>query len=339
MNYPGDLFDRRTEWHDLVGFAERPGDGIHLALVRGRRRQGKSYLLRRLVAAAQGFYYQAVEEQKGQALIGFGEALGRHAGVPGGNLALTTWHDAIRALLELPASQGPKLLVIDEFPYLLSHSPELPSILQKVIDESRDGGSPVRLVLCGSALSTMAGLLTGAQALRGRASIDLVVNTFDYRASAKFWGIKDPRTAFTMNAVLGGTPGYRDLLPAAVPQQIVEIQDWLAAGPLNPSSAVFREADYLLAEEGNLSDRAHYQSVVSAIAQGNTSQGAIAAALGREQRSVQHPLRVLEETGFVTRTNDALRSRRPFYRLADPIVRFQHVVIRRDLARDFLLMS
>ena len=36
---------------------------------------------------------------------------------------------------------------------------------------------------------------------------------------------------------------------------------------------------------------------------------------------------------FVSRTDDALRSRRPIYRLADPIVRFHHVVTRRDLAR------
>jgi hypothetical protein len=58
--------------------------------------------------------------------------------------------------------------VLDEFPYLLTHSPELASVLQRAIDRSRDGGPRVRLVLCGSALSIMARLLTGGQALRGR---------------------------------------------------------------------------------------------------------------------------------------------------------------------------
>ena len=48
---------------------------------------------------------------------------------------------------------------------------------------------------------------------------------------------------------------------------------------------------------------------------------------------MQHPLRALEEAGFVTRLDDALRSRRPIYRLSDPIVRFHHVVTRKDLAR------
>ncbi len=71
----------------------------------------------------------------------------------------------------------------------------------------------------------------------------------------------------------------------------------------------------------------------AAIVSGNTSQAAVAQALGREQRSVQHPLRALEDTGFVVASDDALRSRRPIYRIADPIVRFHHVVTRRDLAR------
>jgi DNA-binding transcriptional ArsR family regulator len=112
-----------------------------------------------------------------------------------------------------------------------------------------------------------------------------------------------------------------------------DVARWLAAGPLNPASALFREDDYLLTEQRSLVDRALYHSVVATIAAGNTSQGAIAAALGREQRAVQHPLRALEEAGFVDRHDDVLRSRRPIYRLADPIVRFHHVVTRPDLAR------
>ena len=102
---------------------------------------------------------------------------------------------------------------------------------------------------------------------------------------------------------------------------------------LNPASALFREDDYLLTEDRSLSDRALYHAVLAAVAQGATTQAAIAGALGRPQRSVQHPLRALEETGFIARTDDALRDRRPIYRVADPIVRFHHVVTRRDLAR------
>jgi len=333
MKRPPELFDRNMEWDDLAAFATGPGQGTHLALVRGRRRQGKSFLLRRLAQAANGFYYQAVEEEKSQALAGLGAALGKHLRVPGGKLTIDNWDAALTALGDLPTQHGPVLVVLDEFPYLLRHSPELPSLLQRAIDRSRDGGPPLRLVLCGSALAVMSSLLTGTQALRGRASLDVVIKTFDYRTAAGFWKIDDPETAFIVHSILGGTPGYRDLLPATPPKQMNDVGKWLAAGPLNPASALFREDDYLLTEERSLSDRALYHSVVTAIASGNTSQMQIASALGREQRAIQHPLKALEEAGFVSRTDDALRARRPFYRLTDPILRFHHVVTRRDLAR------
>lgn len=333
MERPPEVFDRATEWADLVDFVEQRGAGTRLALVRGRRRQGKSYLLRRLADAAGGFYYQAVEEEQSQALAGFGAALGGYLDVPGGRLAIDGWEDALTALGDLPARTGKAVVVIDEFPYLLSHSPELPSLLQRFVDRTRDDGGALRLILCGSALSVMAGLLEGTQALRGRASTDVVVRTFDYRTSAAFWGITDPTTAFLVHSVVGGTPGYRDLLPAHPPKRPGDFAKWLAAGPLSPASALFREDDYLLTEERSLSDRALYHSVVAAIASGNTNQTAVARALGREQRSVQYPLRALDDAGFVIATEDALRSRRPIYRIADPIVRFHHVVTRRDLAR------
>lgn len=333
MDRPADVFDRTDEWAQLVAFAAQPGRGIRLALVRGRRRQGKSFLLRRLAAAAGGFYYQALEEERSQALAGFGAALGAHLAVPGGRLAFADWGEALEALADLRRGNRPALVVLDEFPYLLTHSPELPSLLQRVVDASRDRGPAVRLVLCGSALAVMARLLTGTQALRGRASHDLVVRTFDFRDAARFWGLGDPHVAFTVHAVLGGTPGYKDLLPNKPPTRIGDIGRWLAEGPLNPAGALFREDDYLLTEERSLTDRALYHAVVAAIAAGCTSQGRIAAALGREQRAVQHPLKALEDAGFVDRHEDVFRSRRPIYRLADPIVRFHHVVTRPDLAR------
>jgi AAA+ ATPase superfamily predicted ATPase len=332
MKRPAELFDRECEWNDLVDFAEaRPG--THLALVRGRRRQGKSYLLRRLADATGGLYYQAVAQERAQALAGIGAALGGYLEVPGGRVAIDSWDDVLRAFDELARRPGGALVIIDEFPYLLEHSPELSSLLQRFIDASREQSGSLRLILCGSALSVMASLLEGTQALRGRASTDVVVRAFDYRLAAEFWGIDDPATALLVHSVVGGTPGYRDLLAAPVPRRTRDVERWLAAGPLNPSSALFREDEYLLTEERAITDRAVYHSVVGAIAAGHTSQGAIAQALGRQPAAVQHPLRALVEAGFVVAADDALRARRPIYRIADPIVRFHHVVTRRDLAR------
>lgn len=224
-------------------------------------------------------------------------------------------------------------MVIDEFPYLLGHSPELPSVLQRFLDNSRTGPDSIRLVLCGSALAVMARLLEGSQALRGRATLDMMVRPFDYRTTAAFWGIDDPKTASLVHSVVGGSPGYRDLIPGQPPTSPESFAHWLSGGPLNPSSAAFREDAYLLAEERSINDRQLYHSVLTAIAGGAATQAAIAQVLDRPSAGVQHPLAALAEAGFIVALDDAFRARRPIYRIADAIVRFHQVVTRRDLAR------
>ena len=113
MKRPTELFDRAAEWKQLDEFVSQPGSGTHLALVRGRRRQGKSFLLRRLAQSVNGFYYQAVEEERSQALAGLGAALGTFLKVPGGRLALDSWDAAITAIGDMPPSRRPNLVVID----------------------------------------------------------------------------------------------------------------------------------------------------------------------------------------------------------------------------------
>lgn len=331
---PRAAFDREDEWDALAGFASAPERRLRLGLVYGRRRQGKSFLLRRLVETTGGFYHQALEEEKRPALDRLGSDLASHLGLGRGRLRFADWVEAIGALARLEAKGKPKVVVIDEFPYLLAHSPELPSALQSAVDDSRSAPRiPVRFIICGSALSVMSRLLTGAQALRGRATLELLLGPFDYRRARDFWEADDPRLAFHIHAILGGTPGYRDLIDARPPRSVKDLGRWLAEGVLNPASALFREDGYLLAEERRVSDRAVYHSVLGAIASGASAEAKIAAALGRDQRSVQHQLRTLERAGFVVREDDTLRRRRPIYRLADPIIRFHQLVMRPAMSR------
>ena len=57
----------------------------------------------------------------------------------------------------------------------------------------------------------MADLLSGTRALRGRAALELRVRPFSYRDAREYWRIGNPAAAFAHNAIVGGTPGYREL--------------------------------------------------------------------------------------------------------------------------------
>ena len=53
---------------------------------------------------------------------------------------------------------------------------------------SAAGEAPLRLVLCGSAISVMAGLLSGTKALRGRGALEMKVKPFGYRDARAYLG-------------------------------------------------------------------------------------------------------------------------------------------------------
>ncbi len=331
MAKPSTIFGRDQEWSDLERFVAQQADGPQIGIVYGRRRQGKSYLLRAIAAEHRGLYHQALEEEREPSLARIGGVVAADAGI-GGAVGYPDWHVAFT---ELARRAGPdRPIILDEFPYLIAKSPELPSIIAEAFDAARSGQGPsFRLLLCGSAMSVMSGLLSGQKALRGRVSLEALIRPFGYREAAEFWGIRDPQTAFLVHAVAGGTPGYRALLPGPAPQTVAEFEGWLFDGMLNPSSALFREADYLLTEDPAITDRALYQSVLAAIAEGHTTRSAVGSLLGRDDAALRHPLLVLERASFIRRDDDLWRSKRPLLRLEDPYLRFYFAVVRRDLAR------
>ncbi|MGH3278140.1 MAG: AAA family ATPase [Trebonia sp.] len=322
---PPEVFDREHEWEVLASFAGDPRLP-RLGIVSGRRRQGKSFLLRRLcsVATVRGSYALAQEQTRQLALEMLADSLGRQLGIPAA-VRFPGWDDALRFFFQQAAG---RLIVIDEFPFLLRHSPELPSVIQSLYDEARnDPAAPSpRLILCGSALSVMTELLSGQKPLRGRAVLDMSLRPFDFRDARRFWEIEDLDVAFRTHAIFGGTPGYRDLIEVAPPDAVAGLPAWLGR-VFQPSGAMLSEAEYLLREDPRITDRALYQSVLTAISRGAGTPARISNVLARPDRSLAHPLTVLAGGGLIRHDEDMLRQRGGQFRLTDPIVRFSELVL------------
>lgn len=321
---PARVFDRDDEWRYLADFASRSG-GPRLAVVSGRRRQGKTYLVEALTHAAGGLYFGATQATATESLRLFSEALAVHLETP---LAqrFENWDEAITYLFSVAGSR-PGPIVIDEFPYLSRTSPELPSILQRELDRAVSRDAPIALVLCGSAMSVMGRLLAGDAPLRGRANLELVLGPFDHVTAARFWGVTDHALAVLVHAVVGGTPAYRRFVDGDAPVDREDFDRWVVRTVLSPASPLFREARYLL-EEDAVRDSAMYHSVLAAVASGKTTRGAIATYVGRKATDIGHHLNVLEDAGLLRRHPDVFRSSRSMYRVAEPLVNFYQVVMR-----------
>jgi uncharacterized protein len=326
---PDDMFDRDVEWMELAAFASDTRPGATLGVVTGRRRQGKTFLLRALCEATGGFYFAAEEATSSESLQQLGAAVGRYLNLSSA-LRFDSWQEAVDGLLGL-GTQQPVPVVIDEFPYLARANPALPSILQNAIAPRRPEreGSRSRLLLCGSAMTFMGSLLSGNAPLRGRAGLELVVPTLDYQLAAQFWGLSDPALAIKVHAVVGGTPAYRrEFARYDTPAGMDDFDSWVQRTVLNSASPLFREARYLLAAETELHDMGLYHSVLAAIADGSTTRGNIGKYIGKKSGDLAHPLNVLIDCGLVYPQPDAFRERLTTYEIAEPLVAFYHAVMR-----------
>lgn len=332
MDKPDYIFDRDVEWQHLAGFAARAGGRPQLGVVTGRRRQGKTYLLEALAARAGGLYFGATQATASESLALFATAVGGHLGsrVP---LRFADWDEAVTFLFTSPQLRS-TLVVIDEFPYLSDVAPALPSILQREIDRAASRRSGPSLLLCGSALSVMGGLLAGSAPLRGRANLELVIRPFDYLLAARYWEITDPWLAVHTHAVVGGTPAYRTYVNDDHPRDRADFDDWVLRTVLNPGSPLFREARYQLAEEvSGQRETSLYHSILAAVAAGNNTRGGIAGYAGRKATDLTHYLHVWEDTGLLVREEDVFRSGRSRYRIAEPLIAFYEVVCRPQWGR------
>lgn len=329
MQKPSHVFDRDDDWDALVDFAADPQPRATLGVVSGRRRQGKTYLLSALAAELGGFYFEAAQGTEAESLRMLGAEVARRIGAPA-PLSFADWYDALAAVFGI-AGDSPTLVVIDEFPYLMKANPALPSLLQRAIDQHAQGGrtSLARVLICGSAMSVMGSLLAGTAPLRGRAGLELIIQPFDYRLAAQFWGVTDPKLAAMLHAVVGGTPAYRrEFVRDDAPSGMADFDSWVERTVLNPRRPLFREARYLLAEETDVRDAALYNSVLAAIAAGNATRGGIANYLGRRAADISHPLTVLEDSRLIAREPDAFRDGRSQYLIAEPLIAFYQAVMR-----------
>lgn len=277
----------------------------------------------------------ALQHDRLSALNRFADAIAEASSLPGVRLQLSNWEEALRTAHTVLAQTRQRVLVLDEYPYLLEHSAELSSVLQVLYDDVRNGRnqSPLRILLCGSAISVMEDLRSGTSPLRGRTQLELRLQSFDYRTSARYWGAADPELAFLLDAVLGGTAGYRDLVQIDLPSDARDFPAWLSKTVLNPASALFTEADYLLREDPRIHDRAPYYAILEAVSEGKSSPTAIGGAVGRDRTALSYPLGVLTTSGFLTSSEDIRKQRGASIRVADPIVRFHQLITRPRLSQ------
>ncbi len=239
-----------------------------LVVLYGRRRVGKSTLLRHVVRNFDAIYYQATRVADGDNQDLFKRVTASVLGTDPILAGVTSWEGLLNYLAQHAGRRGrPLIVILDEFPYLCEGNAGLPSIVQKVWDGIRERRIPLVLVLCGSRISFMETLLAERNPLHGRQSAEFVIQPLTYREAARFvprWSVEDRLRLF---GVFGAMPYYLSLLDPAT-SLAANVQRLL----LNEGAPLREEPTHLLQAE--LNQIARYASILRAIADGlHSTQG------------------------------------------------------------------
>ncbi|MBI5488506.1 MAG: ATP-binding protein [Deltaproteobacteria bacterium] len=313
------FYNRADELSFLA--AQARGDRAALVVLYGRRRTGKTALLRRFAGTRRGIFFVADAASRGDQLASFAQVVFPALGEPGlDGTSFPSWDAALRFVASR-ATDRPLLLVLDEFPYLCTADPSLPSVLQRLWDtELRD--TRLLLVLCGSYVSFMEREVLGAKnPLYGRRTGEYLLAPLRFRDARLFFRRYAAADQVTAYGILGGIPAYLELFDPAR-----SIADNTVSAILSPGGPLYNEPRFLLMEE--LREPQTYFSICRAVAFGRTTPNEIAQAAGVADRGVVsryletlRELRVLERRTPSTERNPE-RTRRGRYRLADPFFRF-----------------
>jgi uncharacterized protein len=292
-----------------------------LALLTGRRRVGKTYLLSKGWPAEQMFLFTASrttgEVNRGQVIGDLGAWSGQdlHAD------DYPTWRTVFNLLLDI-RSPDPIVIALDEFQYL-SDSAEGASAIASELNaawERRRTARPMVMVLAGSAMSVLESLAEGGGPLYGRFAWQRRLLPFDYWYSAELAPFPDERDRALIYGIMGGTPRY---LAAVDPAR--SLADNISQLMLAPTGVVRLLIETALDQEEGLREQSKYRAVLRAVANGCTQRNEIAQRTGLENdAALRDKLTRLMDLGYLeVRANlDAKSNEAARYAIADPALRF-----------------
>ena len=128
-------------------------DGQMISLIYGRRRIGKSELIKQVLKETEinSIYYECKQTTEQNNVDSLAELISELFEFP--KPAFENMEVLLQFLFQ-KAEKEQLILVLDEYPYLRENSKGLDSILQSVIDHYKDT-SNMKLIVCGSYVDTM----------------------------------------------------------------------------------------------------------------------------------------------------------------------------------------
>ena len=285
-----------------------------LVVMYGRRRLGKSTLIKRVLS--DNDVYFLADRSEGQHQRALLAKVIAQVFPDFDKLTYPDWESMFRAVNYRTDRRF--TLCLDEFPYLVEQSPELPSVLQKLVDEKQ---LKYNLVLCGSSQNMMYGLFLDSTApLYGRA--DEIMRLAPIRLPY----IQEALSLDAMNAieeysVWGGVPRYWELR-----ENKSSLDDALWHNILSVNGTLYEEPVKLFQDD--VKDIVKTSTIMSYIGTGANRLSEIAGRCNEPATNLSRPLKKLVDLGFLEKDVpfgiDEKNAKKSLYKIADPFMAFYY---------------
>lgn len=290
-------------------------------VVYGRRRVGKTELIRHFIKEKPSLYFLASEESeslnresfKRQAADYLNDDLLREA-------AIERWELIFERLVATSDSKR-LVIVIDEFQYIGKNNPAFLSVFQRIWDNLLSKNN-VMVILCGSLVSMMISqTLNYDSPLYGRRTAQIHLRPIKFEYYNEFFDSQYSEEELVKRySLTGGVPKYIEMF-----QNSSDLNRAIQESLLNVSSYLYDEPNFLLQKE--VSEIGSYFSILRTIAEGNHKVSSIAALVQQKQTNLPRYLKVLVDLDLLEREvpvteNNPDKSKKGQYQIRDNFLRF-----------------
>ena len=242
-------------------------------VIYGRRRVGKTTLIKEFIKNKTAIYYLADTQGETIQTERFKNILAEQWNDDVlKEVNFNSWDSLFNYLINHTNNKKKTIIVIDEFQYLVKVNKAVPSIFQRIWDEMLKDKN-IMLILCGSVISIMYNAtLTYSSPLYGRRTSQLKLTPLAFNDFTAFFEGKSTHQLIELYSILSGVPKYIEIFG-----EVGDIFDGIAENILDKDSFLYQEPVYILNEE--LSETTTYFSLMEVISKGEHKIGNIASRL------------------------------------------------------------
>ena len=316
-----EFVDRKEEIKELQRVLP-PDNPPKFVVIFGRRRLGKSTLIKKVLRNSD-IYYMAVDMVSQVQRDMLRDQIANKFPILS-EISFDSWEALFLMVNSMTTQQF--TLCLDEFPYLVKHSPELPSILQRLIDSGQIG---YNIIICGSSQRMMQNLvLSYSQPLYGRADtiIDLRPIPIPFMQEALSLS---PVNTVEEYSVWGGVPRYWELR-----EEYTDLSEAIRHTMLSPTGVLYDEPKKVFLDD--MAATVQSESLMAVIAAGANRLSEIAARMGRDATAMSGPLDKLIQMNYLRREipfgESIKKSKKGIYKINDPMMDFYYTFIIPNLS-------